>query len=70
MFHASQLDKKWTYQQIAIAEYLDTLSELSARLESLQEFSSLCQRWDIKNIRDILPNENAKPCFYLLNPNF
>jgi hypothetical protein len=68
MFHASQLDKKWTYQQMAIAEYLDTLSELSARLESLQAFSSLCQRWDVKNIRDILPDENAKPSFYLLNP--
>ena len=33
-----QFDRNWTYQQVAVAEYLDTFSELSARGETLHDF--------------------------------
>jgi hypothetical protein len=55
MSHNSQWDEAWTHRQIAIAEYLDTLSELSARLDSLQSFAALCESQNVKSSRDILP---------------
>ncbi|QHG16598.1 hypothetical protein [Nostoc sp. ATCC 53789] len=69
MSHSSQLDQAWTYRQIAIAEYLDTLSELSARLDSLQSFAALCESKNIKSSREILPDSNAKTGLYILPPN-
>jgi hypothetical protein len=69
MSHSSQLDQAWTYRQIATAEYLDTLSELSARLDSLQSFAALCESQNIKSSRDILPDSDAETGLYLLPPN-
>lgn len=66
MFYSSQLDQKWTYRQIAVAEYLDALSELSARLESLQAFADLCESRGVKNSREILPSADAEPGLYAL----
>jgi hypothetical protein len=67
MSHSSQFDQAWTHRQIAVAEYLDTLSELSARLDSLQSFAALCENRNIKSSRDILPNTGTG--LYVLPPN-
>ncbi|MGD1715282.1 hypothetical protein [Dapis sp. BLCC M172] len=56
----------WLNQQIAIAEYLDTLSELSARLDSLQEFAALCESQGVKSSREILP-KNVESGLYILS---
>ena len=55
----------WIKQQIFVVRYLDTLSELLARLESLQDFTDLCRSSDVQSIHDILPVNNAKPGLYL-----
>ncbi|MTJ53109.1 hypothetical protein FJR38_10890 [Anabaena sp. UHCC 0253] len=66
MSYSNQWDEIWTHRQIAIAEYLDTLSELLARLDSLQSFAVLCESENVKSSKDILPNENTPPGLYLL----
>ena len=66
MSYSSQWDEAWTYRQIAVAEYLDTLSELSARLDSLQSFAALCESHNVKSSRDILPNADAGVGLYIL----
>ena len=66
MFYSSQLDEKWTHRQIAVAEYLDALSELSARLETLQAFADLCESRGVKSSREILPGADAEPGLYAL----
>lgn len=65
MFYASKFDDNWVHKQIAIAEYLDTFSELSARLESLQDFTNLCQEKEVKSSRDLLP-EGDREEWYIL----
>lgn len=69
MSYSSEFDEAWTHRQIAVAAYLDTLSELSARLDSLQSFAALCQSWNIKSSRNILPDSDAETSLYLLPPN-
>ncbi len=69
MSYASQFEQKWTHKQVAIAEYLDTLSELSARLESLQGFTSLCQQGEVKSSLDLLPTQQAEKGWYSLCPS-
>lgn len=59
-------NQAWQHQQIAIAEYLDTLSELTARLDSLQSFAQLCEEKGVKSSKELLPDANAKPGLYLL----
>ena len=66
MFYISQFNQQWTHCQVAIAEYLDTFSELSARLESLQAFADLCESKGVKSSRELLPDSNAEPGLYLL----
>ncbi|MGL4621760.1 hypothetical protein [Chroococcidiopsis sp.] len=66
MSYRSQFDRQWTYRQIVIAEYLDALSELSARLENLQAFATLCECRGIKSSRDILPGDDAEEGLYVL----
>lgn len=65
MSHNSQWDEIWINRQVAVAEYLDTLSELSARLDSLQSFAALCESRNI-NIREMLPDSDAKEGLYVL----
>jgi len=69
MFHSSQWDEKWIHRQIAIAEYLDTLSELLAKLDSLQSFANLCESRNIKSSRDILPSSDTEIRLHLLSAN-
>ncbi|MDJ0535927.1 MAG: lipase family protein [Xenococcaceae cyanobacterium MO_207.B15] len=56
---------EWIEKQIFVARYLDTLSELLARLESLQAFTELCNSQDVESIRNILPVNDAQPGLYL-----
>lgn len=58
--------KSWIQKQIAIAEYLDSLSELLARLESLEAFADLCESRNLKSSKEILPDENTPSELYLL----
>jgi hypothetical protein len=59
-------NQTWQHQQIAIAEYLDALSELTARLDSLQHFAALCEAKGVKSSKELLPDGNAKSGLYLL----
>lgn len=59
-------NQTWLHKQIAVAEYLDTLSELTARLDSLQSFAALCEGKGVKSSKELLPDETAKPGLYLL----
>lgn len=67
MSYSSQFDETWRHRQVAVAEYLDTLSELSARLDSLQPFAALCESQNVKSSRDILPDANAEIGLYTLS---
>lgn len=67
MSYSSQFDRDWVHSQVAIAEYLDTFSELTARLESLQSFADLCHTKQVKSSRDILAIEPQKDGLYLLS---
>ena len=66
MSYSGKWDETWTHRQIAIAEYLDTLSELLARLDSLQSFAVLCENKNVKSSKDILPDDNTPSGLYLL----
>jgi HPt (histidine-containing phosphotransfer) domain-containing protein len=68
MSYSSKFDKTWTHRQIAVAEYLDTLSELVARLDSLQSFAALCQSRNVSS-RDILPSSDTGVGLYVLSAN-
>ncbi len=59
-------DKYWQYRQIAIAEYLDTLSELYARLDSLRSFADLCESQNVKSSKEILENNITETGLYLI----
>ncbi|PSB02076.1 hypothetical protein [Merismopedia glauca] len=59
-------NQTWVHQQIAVAEYLDALSELAARLDTLQDFAALCEAKEVKSSKELLPDETAKPGLYLL----
>lgn len=66
MSHNANLSDQWTHQQLAVAEYLDFLSELSARLESLKFFSEWCDRRGLKSSKVILPDRNDAPGLLVL----
>jgi len=65
-YSATKFDQAWTYRQIAVAEYLDGLSELSARLESLESFADLCESKGVKSSREIMPGDDAEPGIYTI----
>lgn len=66
MFYGSrQYNEEWTRRQIAAAEYLDALSELLARLESVQAFATLCKNQGVKSSRELLPRPNADLGLYI-----
>lgn len=67
MSHNAQLDTAWTRRQLAVAEYLDGLSELSSRLESLGAFARECETRRLPSSRDILPGPGAAPGVYVLS---
>ncbi|MFN9175422.1 MAG: hypothetical protein ACK58N_13225, partial [Synechocystis sp.] len=67
MSYASErYNQAWINKQLAIAEYLDTLSELLARLDSLQDFAQLCGDRGVKSSKELLPSTDAEPGLYLL----
>lgn len=68
-YSSSKFDEVWTHRQIAVAEYLDTLSELSARLDSLQNFAALCESLNVKSSKEILPDANTESGLYILPEN-
>jgi len=66
-YSAERYNQTWIYQQLAIAEYLDTLSELLARLDTLQDFAFLCENQGVKSSKELLPSNHAHPGLYLLS---
>jgi hypothetical protein len=66
MSHNAQLDTGWTHRQLAIAEYLDGLSELASRLETLGAFAHECETRRLRSSRDVLPGPDAARGIYLL----
>ena len=65
-YSSAKFDQTWTHRQIAVAEYLDGLSELSARLEGLESFANLCESKGVKSSREILPGADTEPGIYIL----
>ena len=65
-YSSAKFDRAWTHRQIAVAEYLDGLSELSARLEGLESFANLCESKGVKSSREILPGPDTEPGIYIL----
>ncbi|MEG3935356.1 MULTISPECIES: hypothetical protein [unclassified Microcoleus] len=65
-YSSAKFDRAWTHRQIAVAEYLDGLSELSARLEGLESFANLCESRGVKSSREILPGPDTEPGIYIL----
>lgn len=65
-YSATKFDQAWTHRQIAVAEYLDSLSELSARLESLESFADLCESKGVKSSQEIIPGNDDEPGIYAL----
>jgi len=66
-YSSAKFDQTWTDRQIAVAEYLDGLSELSARLEGLESFANLCESKGVKSSREIMPGADTEPGIYLLS---
>ena len=66
MSYGSQYDESWKTCQIGVSEYLDSLSELADRLESVQAFASLCEKRNVKSSRELLPPKDAKPEIYII----
>lgn len=57
MTYFQELDKSWHLSQAALAEYLDTLSELTERLEGLQSFAHLCRELNQADPYRLIPSE-------------
>jgi len=66
MSYSSQYDESWKNSQIGVSEYLDSLSELADRLESVQAFANLCEDRDVKSSRELLPPKDTKPEIYII----
>ena len=66
MSHNQPLDEKWAHEQIAVAEYLDGLSELSDRLEGVGELARECENRGLASVHDALPGRDAAPGVYVL----
>ncbi len=66
MSHNATLDTQWTHRQLAVAEYLDGLSELGARLETLRAFARECEARSLPSSRDALPGDDVAPGLYAL----
>ena len=67
MSYAShQYDESWKTCQIGVSEYLDSLSELADRLESVQAFTNLCEEKNVESSRELLPPQDARPEIYII----
>lgn len=66
MSHNTALNDGWTHRQLAVAEYLDGLSEMSSRLETIGAFARECDVRSLPSSRAALPGPDAKPGIYVL----
>lgn len=66
MSYSSQYDESWKTSQIGVSEYLDSLSELADRLESVQAFANLCEERNVKSSRELLSPKESKPEIYII----
>lgn len=66
MSHYAALGEDWTHRQLAVAEYLDGLSELSSRLETVGAFAGECEVRNLPSRREALPGPEAQPGIYVL----
>ncbi|MBD2365385.1 hypothetical protein H6G36_30285 [Anabaena minutissima FACHB-250] len=62
----SHLGLSWAYEQVAIAEYLDGMSETLAKLESFCLFLAECRKRGIKATEDLFVNLTPSNNLYLL----
>jgi hypothetical protein len=69
MSYSSYINDDWINRQVAHAEYMDTLSELFYRIESMEAFASLCDQAGVKSSRELMPDDSYKPGLYTLNPS-
>ncbi|NJK35800.1 MAG: hypothetical protein HC919_13150 [Oscillatoriales cyanobacterium SM2_2_1] len=46
---------------------MDALSELTARLDTLQAFAELCEVTGVRSSQELLPPKDAKPGLHLLS---
>lgn len=67
MSYNAALDEDWTRRQVAEADFLDGLSEMSDRLDGLHAFARECEARDVPSSADLLPGEDAQPGLYLLD---
>ncbi|GAP99677.1 hypothetical protein NIES2104_62430 [Leptolyngbya sp. NIES-2104] len=66
MSQGKSLDQQWLHRQLAAAEYLDMLSELSARLEGVKAFAEFCDRNGVQSSCDVLPSTDMDAGFYII----
>jgi len=66
MSHNATLSESWVHRQLAVAEYLDGLSEMSSRLETIGAFAHTCEVRHLPSSRNALPGPDAKPGIYVL----
>lgn len=62
----ANLGLSWDYEQVAIAEYLDGMSEILARLESYCLYLKECKKRGIRTTEDLFVNLSPSSSFYLL----
>lgn len=67
MSRSKILGDDWTRQQIAIADYIDGMSEMSDRMQGLIAFSKECEIRQVDSSRDLLPTKNDAPGIYVLS---
>lgn len=68
MSHNASLDGGWTHRQLAVAEYVDGLSELTSRLETVGAFAQECEARGLRSSREALPGPDAPAGIYVLPP--
>lgn len=68
MSYNSEFDTLWLHRQIAEADFMDALSELIFRIESLEAFASLCEASGVETSKELLPEKSCEPGLYLINP--
>jgi hypothetical protein len=66
MSYNSALNDDWTHRQLAVAEYLDGLSEMSSRLDTIGAFARECEARRLPSSRLALPGPDARPGIYVL----
>lgn len=66
-YNNAALNDDWTHRQLAVAEYLDGLSEMSSRLETIQAFAYECEVRSLPSSQAALPGPEAPPGIYVLS---